>query len=330
MQDLVSVTWEECAQLPTSQGGGHTTVIDGKVYYGGGFGGDDSDFIIYCYDPSQDNWTALPRLPVKYFGLGQINGKLVAVGGRKKSDRSISKEVYTYEERAKRWKPTIPPMLTARVRPGTLSLQSALVVADGEIIEEKVTDNNGETVENIGVVKHTVMAEIFKPDTSQWCETDPQPAPHGDVSLSVIGNTCYTLGGVRDAFTHLNQVHCASVDDLLQNAVPDHQSSSGNTRQSAWKRIADTPTYDPTVAVLAGNLLALGGKKTSEGGHDMKEVYMYSPSANSWIYISELPAPLYGAAAAVLSSTEILVIGGRCGRFDIIRAVHKGTLQFKL
>ena len=57
----------------------------------------------------------------------------------------------------------------------------------------------------------------------------------------------------------------------------------------------------------------------------MKEVYMYSPSTNSWIYISDLPAPRITIAVAVLSSIEILVIGGR-GRFGRVNTVYKGTL----
>jgi N-acetylneuraminic acid mutarotase len=77
--------------------------------------------------------------------------------------------------------------------------------------------------------------------------------------------------------------------------------------------------------VLAGNLLAIGGFETSEGA-DMKEVYMYSPSTNSWIYISDLPAPRSRTAVAVLSSTEVLVIGGWDGG-DRVNTVYKGTLH---
>ena len=312
----MGITWEECAQLPTGQDGGKTTVINAKVYFGGGFRGHNDDLIVLCYDPSRDNWTTLPPLPVQCFGLGQINGKLVAVGGTK-SDWSKSKEVYTYEERPKKWKQTIPPMPTARDSPGTLSLQSALLVAGGEIVGDYG-------------LKDTDTVEVFKVDTSQWHKTDPLPIPCSDFSLTVIGNTmsCYAMGGFGKSYTHLNQTHYASVDDLLQNVVPAHQSSSDDTPSSAWKRIADTPTYDPTAAVLAGRILAMGGIERSEGGSDMKEVYMYSPSAFSWIYISDLPAPRYRAAAAVLSSTEILVIGGLCG--DRVRTVYKGTLQLKL
>ena len=81
---------------------------------------------------AQDSWTILPPLPVIWYGLGQINDKLVAIGGRKKSNGAQTNEVYTYSEQSKKWKQTIPPMPTARDGPGVLSLPSALVVAGGE------------------------------------------------------------------------------------------------------------------------------------------------------------------------------------------------------
>ena len=137
---------------------------------------------------------------------------------------------------------------------------------------------------------------------------------------------------IRDSpSSSLNQVLYASVDDLLCNAVPANQTthSGSSDTQSAWKTLPNTPTYEPAAAVLVGKLLAIGGKKTSKGNADKKEVYMYSSSTNSWIYISDLPAPRSDTAVAVLSSTEILVIGGwgDGGRVD---TMHKGTLHLKL
>ena len=192
--------------------------------------------------------------------------------------------------------------------PGVSSLQSALIVAGG------------------ATQSYTAAVEIFKPDTSQWYRTDPLPKACGTISLVAIGNTCYALGGYRFR-SYLNQALYASVDDLLSNALPASQtthSGSSDTSQSAWKTLPNTPTYQSTAAVLAGNLLAIGGKETSEGEAAKKEVYMYSPSTNSWIYISDLPAPRSRTAVAVLSSTELLMIGGYDdGR---VNTVYKGTL----
>ena len=303
------ITWKQCTKLPKRLNQGKMTVFNGKVYCGGGaFENDDDEYTVYCYDPSQDEWTTLPPLPVKWFGLGQINGKLVAVGGAKRSDDTTN-DIYTLDERARKWKQTISPMPTARHSPGILSLQSALVVAGG-------------------VAYYTGAVELFKPDTSQWYRTDPLPMACCNLSLVAIGNICYALGGYNGSY--LNQVLFTSIYDLLHNAVPASRTthSGRSVTQSAWKTLPSTPTYGPAAAVLAGNILATGGKGTSEGlgKVDRKEVYMYSPSTNSWICISDLPAPRSDAAVAVLPSTEILVIGGYCDG-DYVNTVYKGSLH---
>ena len=155
------------------------------------------------------------------------------------------------------------------------------------------------------------------------------------ISLIAIGNACYALGGWSGSY--LNQALYALVADLLGNAVPANQTtwhSGSSDTQSAWKSLPNTPTYQPATAVLAGNLLAIGGlgKETSEGGANIrKEVYMYSPSTNSWIYISEnLPSPRSLTAVAILSSTEILVIGGWGNDSGRVNTVYKGTLHITL
>ena len=229
----------------------------------------------------------------------------------KKSNHQASNEVYTYDERLQKWNQTIPPMSTARWSLSILSLQSALVVAGGN------------------KSSYTAVVEIFKPDTSQWYRTDPLPTACCNILLVAIGNTCYALGGYKHP-SYLNQALYASVDDLLGDAVPANQittHSGSSDTQSPWKTLPNTPTCGPAAAVLAGNLLAIGGK-TSEGESSKKEVYMYSPSTNSWIYISDLPASRAESAVSVLSS-EILVIGGGSGHASKVNTVYKGTLHLQ-
>ena len=320
IQLQASITWKQCAEIPNTDDvyGRTSTVINGKVYYGGGwrnvYGDGDDDFNVYRYDPPQDNWTTLPPLPVRYFSLGQVRGKLVAVGGKKKSSDTPTNDVFTFDERSRKWKHTIPPMPTARHSPGVLSLQSALVVAGGDTDEASAP--------------YTDVVEIFKPDTSQWYSTDPLPTACRDISLTGGGNTCYAIGGYKQ-ISSLNQALYASVDDLFHNAVPANQTThngSSETR-SAWKTLPNTPSYRSTAAMLAGNLLAIGGEETSERD-DKEEVYTYSPSTNSWVYFTDLPEPRYETTVAVLSPAEILVIGGRCD--DRVNTVYKGTLNIVL
>ncbi len=112
--------------------GGLAITINGKVYYGGGAcDGVDDMFYVHCYDPPQDFWSTLPRLPVCYFGLGEVKGELVAVGGRDPS-RSKSNVVHVCTK-GRNWKRTIPPMPTARSWPAVVSLPTHLVVAGGRL-----------------------------------------------------------------------------------------------------------------------------------------------------------------------------------------------------
>ena len=295
---------------------GRTEIINGKVYFRGMTltdDDDDDDNILLCYDVANDSWTALPPLPVKWFGLGQVDGKLVAVGGLKRDDKATN-NVYTLNI-VQKWKPTLPQMPTARCLPAVVTVRAMLIVAGGL------------TGGQLGKEMDTNAVEIFNSSLSQWYRTNPLPRACSEVSLVAIDNTCYALGGYEYPF-RLNQALYASADDLLRNAVPANQTTHrpSSDTQSVWKTLPNTPTYRPAAASLTGNLLAIGGGEASISEADKKEVYMYSPSTNSWIYISDLPAPRSRTIVAVLSSTEILVIGGM-EYGERVNTVNKGTLR---
>ena len=300
---------------------GRVVIINDSVYYGGGttdVDNGDYEYTICCYNPPQDKWTTLPPLPVRWFGLGEISGKLVAVGGRKKLDNRATNEIHSYNNRTHKWKQTIPPMPTARWSPGVLSLQSAaILVAGGRYAQSSYTE----------------VVEIFSAETSHWYRTNPLPTPCSSIALVDIGSKCYALGGYK-YLSRLNQALFAAIGDLFRNAVPAnqtaHSTSDSSDTQSAWKTLPHLPNSQPAAGVLAGSLLALGGKGTSSCGN-RKEVCMYLPLNNSWIYFTDLPAPMYmyGTAVAVLSSTEILMIGGE-GNENRLDTVYKGVLAFRL
>ena len=204
-------------------------------------------------------------------------------------------------------------MPTARYDPGVLSLQSALIVAGGEI----------------GSVTYTNAVEIFKPDCMQWWKTNPLLLDCCRISLVAIGNTCYALGGFKHPLQHLNQALQASVDDLLHNAVPVDQPISSSDIQSAWKTLPNTSRYNPAAASLAGNLLAMGGWEERRGGERRKEIYVYSTATKSWIYISNLPVPQARSIVATLSSGELLIMGGYGDHGDV-KTVYRGMLSIDI
>ena len=328
---LSTLTWSKIGANPKYLEGGNSVVINSKVYCRGGW---TEDYIVYCYDPSQDNWTTLPPLPVKWFGLGQVNGKLVAIGGAKSVSFNTStplsylssNTILTYDEQSMKWEQNIPPMPTARRLPGVLSLQSALVVAGGayypKIESRTFIDRVNAFAIQSGYIqikeKYTNVVEIFKPDTSQWYTTESLPTACRDISLVAIGNTCYALGGFKD-LSRLNQALHASVDHLLYNAVlatqtSDHDSAGHQLCTSpVWNTLINTPTNAPIAAVLGKYLIALSGDK----------IRMYVPSSESWDCIGELPShrDTNTAVAVVnLSPREILLFAKE--------VVYKGTLNY--
>lgn len=311
-----SLSWKQCPNLPTKISEGNATIFDDRVYCGGGTTDSEvNEYIVYCYHPSLNIWTTLPPLSVKYFGLGQVLGKLVSVGGKKRIDDRAADGVYSFDEQVQRWKQTVPPMPSARFAASVLSLKSMLIVAGGRSTPSSFTD----------------AVEVFTQETLQWYKTDSLPVACSSISLVSTHGTCYVLGGYK-YLSRLNQALYAITDDLLHHAIPASQVSHSHSRSdritSAWKEYPKIPNNQPAATILAGNILTLGGKKVPSGAN-AKEIYMYLPDINSWIYFSDLPAPQFGSTVAVLSSTEILVIGGYRGE-NRLNTVYKGTLHFKL
>lgn len=282
---------------------GQSTVINGTVYFGGGSVSDERKrYLVYKYDPSVNQWSSLPPLPVRSYGIGQVSGKLVAIGGVKKMTNKETNDVFTFNEESSSWEQTSPTMSMTRFSPGVLSHQSVLVVVGG-------SRSAGHAV------------EIFKSDTSKWYTTNDGPIPVKCYGLStvIVNGACCVLGGSIN-ISRSNHGYHAPLADLLHSP----SSTRSSKKKSIWKALPDTPTYQPTAAVLAGNLLTIGGSENKDGGLARKEVYMYSALTKSWIHISDLPSPRSLTAAAPLSSTEILVIGGyNHGR---VKSVYKGTL----
>ena len=88
-----------------------------------------------------------------------MRGKIVAVGGIKKSDGKITNEIYEFDEISQSWKLSIPPMPTARYSPAVLSHNHSLIAAGG---------NTGLTQRT-----RTTTVEVFREETSQWHTADP-------------------------------------------------------------------------------------------------------------------------------------------------------------
>ena len=310
----MSIKWRKCADFPLEVSNGRSAVANGKVYYlkGNASSGEEEETPIYCYDPIQDQWSTLPPLTVRLFGLGHIDGKPVTFGGVK-SPPSVERinDLYTLMDSGK-WKKTYPPMPTARSSPMVFSIDHALIVVGGY-----TNKGPGGRKELVNVV------EVFKVKESQWYRASALPPTLQGANMygTVHNSELYLVGGLRIGATY-SKVSFTSISDLISNTVPaNHKNGHSDLTVPTWKILPHTPTNKTAITSLAGLLIALGGEKDT--------IHMYSPSIDSWVHVGSLPELRLLTTISVLSPMEILIIGGFDGSKDM-NTVYKGTLQLTM
>ena len=306
----MSIKWTKCADFPLEVSNGRSAVVNGKVFFlkGSIISVEEEETPVYCYDPTQDQWSTLPSLTVRLFGLGHVDGKPVTLGGVKlpPSKERIS-DVYTYMENTGKWKKVYPPMPTARSSPIVFSVENALIVVGGYTLK-----GGRKMLENI--------VEVFQVKESQWYRASALPSTlHGANMFGTVHNSeVYLVGGLRVGATY-SKVSYTSIADLINGAIPaNHKSDHSGLTVPTWKTIPNTPTNKTAITSLAGLLITLGGEKDA--------IHMYSPSIDSWVHVGSLPELRLLTTISALSPMEILMIGGFDGSKDM-NIVYKGTLQ---
>ena len=247
------------------------------------------------YVTSYDQWSVLQSSPVSHFGLAQLSGKLVTVGGW--DGRGAVNHVYTYVQETQQWEKSIPPMPTPRLWPAVITYNSSIAVCGGE---------EGDRV-----------VEVFNRETAQWHTAAPLPVACVYIQLT-INDTCYLGGGGT------RSIMCASLPSLFQSSSPHEQQTSAQ-QQSVWTVLPDMPLYHSALANMGGTLLALGGGESASSPSDA--IHAYSASTKAWVKIASLPQACWGATAELLPSGEVMLIGGVDSKRNSLKAVYIGTFK---
>ena len=253
------------------------------------------------YETRSDQWSILPSCPVRLFGLGQLSGKLVTVGGLDR--RATVNRVYTYVQETQQWEKSIPPMPTPRQWPTVITYNSSIAVCGGE---------GGERV-----------VEVFNSESAQWHTTAPLPVACAYMQLTIINDTCYLGGG--GTLSPTRSIMCASLPSLFQSSSPHEQQTSAQ-QQSVWTVLPDTPLYHSALANMGGTLLALGGHESTSSPSDAF-IHAYSASTKAWVKIASLPQVCSSATAELLPSGEVMLIGGWDSEVNVSKAVYIGTFN---
>ena len=321
LQSLLQLKSTRCADLPAGMGWPHILRLNNQIYCGGGFTQEDgTDRVIYKYDPFRDHWSglstfevglaevnarsdfgggkkpleSLPICPVRYFGLAELDGKLVLAGGIKPHEGVVpTSTVYVLEEWTE-WKALLPPLPTARFYPSAFSYESSLIVCGGVTSGSMCTD----------------AVEIYRSNIGQWQSAHPIPFPLHGMSFGIVHNTIYMIAGGTQQGQVTNFAYRAHLPSLIEASVP-----AGFTEAlpspSVWKVLPKTPTYGAAAAILDNCLFALGGR-LGEHGDGTTLICVYNDETESWTRINggELPFGRVWGCAGQLEGGEVMLIGG--------------------
>ena len=267
-------------------------MIGGIVYVGGGYTLSlcvDNRYLIHGYSPTEDKWLTLPPAPVYFFGMGELKGQLVIVGG-KTSPGDVTGKVYTFDNSSQKWKESIPPMPTAHESPAVFSQPSCLTVVGGR--DEYWIDLSD--------------VDIFLPHISQWHKASPAPSRLSPMTTTVIHNKCFLA-------------ECQSSNLYQLSVSVHHQTTSGSSESfkvsTEWEYVPDIPYRTCVLGSFNGCLLTLGG---SDRGKIIKTIVAFSPITNSWKTVGELPEPRDYSTTVLLQTGELLVVGGADKPFGLL------------
>jgi N-acetylneuraminic acid mutarotase len=129
--DPATDTWTQKGDMPASRAAGFTSVVDGKIYIIGGYGGPQR---VEEYDPLTDSWATKSEMPSarRSLATSALDGKIYAIGGYAPDDTTHAglATVEVYDPATDTWR-TAPDMPSARFAPRTSVVDGKIYVIGG-------------------------------------------------------------------------------------------------------------------------------------------------------------------------------------------------------
>jgi N-acetylneuraminic acid mutarotase len=276
-------TWASLPPLPAAR-----TLLavaagpDGRIY---AVGGRDSNGYhlntLTAFNPATIAWTTLAPMPTAREALAAVfaNGLLYALGGY--GDGGLLSTVEVYH-------PTTNSWTTAADMPVPVSSMAAAVGNDGRFYVFGGSDGSGNAMATV---------QTYDPGTNTWTQLPNMPVARDRPSAATgPDGRIYVMGGGPSFFHPLTRV--------------DVFTPGSNT----WTQAADLPSdSNPFAAVTGadGRIYAFGGVNLFSAQEPANNlVYAYTPAANSWATVTNMPTPRSNAGATLGPDGRIYVVGG--------------------
>ena len=274
-------------ELPFEMIRPHIVRIGSDIYFGGecGKGSDRGEICKFSLTESQ--WCSVCSCPTTRFGLTELNGKLITVGGLENDVPSSC--VYCLDG-FETWK-EMPHLKIARSDVCAVSYNSNLIAIGG------ITRRDDPCI-----IESTNTIEILAKDSPAWKVVSwVLPVPLYSLSYAIISKTLYILGGCK----------CVQVTaDAFFISLPSLLGFAPRRSLLELHKLPSCPFGGSTAAVVYGKLLSIGGQ-CSLTQCTTNEVYAYSSSDDEWERVpTNLPAPRLLSSVVQLDDSRIVLVGG--------------------
>ena len=181
-------SWKTKAPMPTARAELQANVVNGEIYLIGGTLPDGSvSNVTEVYDPSNDSWSVAVPIPtaVGLYASAVVGNKIYVEGGGQ-SGPVIGDLNQIFDPELNMWALGAPlpiPVLSAAAgsTDGVLALTRLYVI--------------GGTTDGINPLNTTY---IYDPQANIWTSGTSMPTARGTLSLAVLNDTLYALGGAEN------------------------------------------------------------------------------------------------------------------------------------
>ena len=237
---------------------------------------------VYRYTISTDEWLNLPLCPHSNSALVIIDNELTAVGGG--SGGYCTNKLFTL--RQGQWVKEYPPMGSGR--------RSAACVSISNVHHVNVIVIGG-----YGKGGWTTAVELLNTHSRRRSTLTSLPKPLPFPSAVVCGDLLYVIGE-----------NC--VYSYLLSALPNSKRPDKSLQSPVWKQLPDLPLHNSTPAILAGQLVCVGG--TQGGGVSTpRDDSIHQLVDGQWVNIKTISSVRNLCLVVTPSPDRMLVVGGVTG-----------------
>ena len=313
----LTILWAKVTTSPCSVGNTQCITWGERVCLSGGNASLTDSTSVIVYDCSSQRCGRLNYI-VSHFAMVVLptphaGQQLLLIGGYNRSNDRYSGQVSSWEQESKSWNTVAyPPMRTERGDSSAAVHRHWILVAGGCNAKGRLSS-----------------VEALDTTIRQWYQVDPLPLPSAGLQHAVSGDMWYLLGG-DGILANQKRAYAVSMSELVLSVAGESgtsSSSSGSGRNgSAWKTMPEMPLGCPGVAIIRGNLYAVGGKDAT--GHPRKEIHIYLPGTWEWLHVCDLPSARHSCTCTLVSNRTLVVMGGAQEGIQTSSYIDQGSLTF--